>query len=122
MTAIEFGVYAAATYFAGFGLGFVFRPAFVRQFGLSWDGPAGKTEVRCYYGAVSVAISAFLLYLVGQDLATEALTGVLILAGSVLTVRIVGTIVDGGWDHSYTRMALPVETLFVLLLAFVRFR
>lgn len=122
MTAIELGVYAAAVYFAGFGLGFVVRPAFVGQFGLAWDAPAGKTEVRCYYGAVSLALSAFLVYLVSEDLAVEALTGVLFLAAAVLTVRIVGTIVDGGWQHPYTRMALPIETLFVVALAVVRFR
>ena len=122
MTAIEFGVYAAAVYFAGFGLGFIVRPAFVHQFGLRWDAPAGKTEVRCYYGAVSVAISAFLVYLARRDLATEALTGVLFLASAVLGVRIAGTAVDGGWRHAYTRTALPIETAFVVALAVVRFR
>ncbi len=122
MTAIEFGTYAAAVYFAGFGLGFLVRPAFVTQFGLSWDAAAGKTEVRCYYGAVSIAISAFLLYLVHEDLAREALTGVLFLASAVLVVRILGTIVDGGWSHPYTRSALPIETAFVVALAIVRFR
>ena len=110
------------TYFAGFGLGFLVRPAFVTQFGLSWDAAAGKTEVRCYYGAVSIAISAFLLYLVHEDLAREALTEVLFLASAVLVVRILGTIVDGGWSHPYTRSALPIETAFVVALAIVRFR
>ena len=46
----------------------------------------------------------------------------LFLASAVLVVRIVGTIVDGGWRHAYTRSALPIETAFVVALAIVRFR
>lgn len=120
MTAVEIGTYASAVYFAGFGLGFVVRPAFVDQFALEWTDPAGKTEVRCYYGAVSVALSAFLIYLAANDLAREALTGVLFLASAVLATRIVGTLVDGGRSHPYTRMALPVETAFVAALLIAR--
>lgn len=121
MTAVELGTYAASLYFLGFGLGFLARPAFAEQFGLSWTAAAGKTEIRCYYGAVSIALSAFLVYLASQDLAREALTGVLFLATAVLVVRVVGTVVDGGWDHPYTRLAIPTETVFVLAVAGVRF-
>ena len=49
-TAAQLTVAGAAGYFAVFGTGFVFRPAFVERFGLRWTEPAGKTEVRCYYG------------------------------------------------------------------------
>jgi hypothetical protein len=77
--------------------------------------------VRCYYGAVSWALGGFLVYLLTQDLAVEALTGVLFLASSVLLVRIIGTAVDGGRAHPYTRMAIPVETAFVVAVAAVRF-
>jgi len=122
MSAIELGTVAAAVYFAGFGLGFLVRPELAGRFGLTWTAAAGRTEVRCYYGAVSVALSAFLLYLLHEDLARPALTGVLFLATAVLVTRVVGTIVDGGWSHPYTRMALPIEALFVLALAVVRFR
>ena len=121
MTITELAVGAAAVYFFVFGTGFVFRPELVDRFALRWTDDAGKTEVRCYYGAVSWALAAFLVYLVTQDLATEALTGVLFLATAVLAVRIIGTLVDGGRDHPYTRMAIPVETAFVVAVAAVRF-
>ncbi len=121
MSLTEFAVLAAAGYFLVFGTGFVFRPAFVERFALGWTDPAGKTEVRCYYGAVSWALAGFLGYLLTQDLATEALTGVLFLATAVLVTRVVGTVVDGGRDHPYTRMAIPVETAFVVAVAAVRF-
>lgn len=121
MTITEFAVVAAAGYFFVFGTGFVFRPELVERFALRWTDPAGRTEVRCYYGAVSWALAGFLAYLVAEDLATEALTGVLLLATAVLTVRIVGTVVDGGSRHPYTRMAIPVEAGFVVAVAAVRF-
>ena len=121
MTITELAVGAAAGYFLVFGAGFVFRPELVGRFALRWTDPAGKTEVRCYYGAVSWAIAGFLGYLLAEDLATEALTGVLFLATAVLVTRIIGTVVDGGRDHPYTRMALPVEAGFVVAVAAVRF-
>lgn len=121
MSLTEFAVLAAAGYFAVFGLGFVLRPELVDRFALNWTDAAGRTEVRCYYGAVSLALAAFLAYLLSQDLATEALTGVLFLAVAVLVTRVVGTLVDGGRTHPYTRMAIPVETGFVVAVAAVRF-
>jgi len=121
MTITELAVAAAAGYFFVFGSGFVFRPELVDRFALRWTDAAGKTEVRCYYGAVSWALAGFLVYLLTEDLATPALTGVLFLASAVLVTRIVGTAVDGGRDHPYTRMAIPVETAFVVAVAAVRF-
>jgi hypothetical protein len=121
MTTTELAVGAAAGYFFVFGTGFVLRPELVDRFALRWTDAAGKTEVRCYYGAVSWALGGFLVYLLTQDLAVEALTGVLFLASSVLLVRIIGTAVDGGRAHPYTRMAIPVETAFVVAVAAVRF-
>ena len=121
MTTTELAVGAAAGYFFVFGTGFVLRPDLVDRFALRWTDASGKTEVRCYYGAVSWALGGFLVYLLTQDLAVEALTGVLFLASSVLLVRIIGTAVDGGRAHPYTRMAIPVETAFVVAVAAVRF-
>ena len=120
MTITELAVGAAAIYFSVFGTGFVFRPELVDRFALRWTDAAGKTEVRCYYGAVSWALAGFLVYLLTEDLAVQALTGVLFLASAVLVVRIVGTVVDGGRSHPYTRIAIPVETAFVLGVAAVR--
>ena len=121
MTITELAVGAAAGYFLVFGTAFVLRPELVGRFALRWTDPAGKTEVRCYYGAVSWALAGFLVYLLAEDLATPALTGVLFLATAVLVVRIVATVVDGGRDHPYTRTAIPVEMAFVVAVAAVRF-
>jgi hypothetical protein len=120
MTLTGFAVGAAATYFFGFGAGFVFRPAFADQLGLAWTNAAGKTEVRCYYGAVSWALSGFLVYLLTRHQAQDALTGVCILATSVFTMRLIGTTVDHAWGERYTRTAVPLEAAFVVATVLIR--
>lgn len=120
MTAPEAALYAAIAYFAVFGAAFLVRPGLVGRFGLRWVNDAGKTEVRCYYGAVSCALAAFLVYLRTEDLTIQALTGVLFLAGAVLLVRLVSTAADGAWSDEYNKTALPVEALFVVGLLAVR--
>lgn len=119
MSVTEIAALGAAAYFAVFGAGFLFRPELVERFALTWTDPAGRTEVRCYYGAVSWGLAAFVVFLVSRSLARDALFGVLFLAVAVLVSRLIGTAVDGGWSHPYTRMAIPVETAFVLAVAAV---
>jgi hypothetical protein len=119
MSGVELAVAAAMGYFVVFGFGFLVRPELADRFGLRWVRPAGRTEVRCYYGAVSWGLAGFLGYLWNRGLEVEALTGVLILAGAVLATRVVGTVVDGAGDDPYTRVALPTETAFVVALALV---
>jgi hypothetical protein len=122
MTLVQFAVGCAAVYFFGFGTAFVFRPSLVPMLGLNWENAAGKTEVRCYYGAVSWALSGFLIYLLTQHRSLDALTGVLFLATAVFVMRVVGTTIDGGWREDYTKTAIPVEALFVILVAVIRIR
>ena len=120
MTAAQLTVAGAAGYFLVFGTGFVFRPAFVERFGLAWTNAAGRTEVRCYYGAVSWALGGFLIYLLARGRAVDALTGVLFLATGVFATRVIGTFVDGGRAEEYTRLAIPVEACFVVVVGLVR--
>ena len=120
MSSVDVGVVGAMIYFAVFGVGFLVRPALVSNFGLRWTDGAGRTEVRCYYGALSVALAAFLGYLLANEAALHALTGVLFLAGAVLLMRIVGTAIERAWSEPYTRLAIPTETAFVAALAAIR--
>lgn len=120
MDLADFAVLLVIAYFAVFGLGFLLRPELVDRFALRWTDPAGRTEVRCYYGAVSLALAAFMGLLLAEDQSVLALTGTLFLAAAVLTVRIVGTLVDGGRDHPYTRTAIPAEVGMVVALVVVR--
>lgn len=113
-------MWAACAYFFGFGAAYVFRPELADQLGLQWVNPAGRTEVRCYYGALSWALAGFFSYLVLRHRAEDALTGVLFLAGAVLSMRLVGTTVDRAWREKYTKLAVPFETTFVVALAAIK--
>lgn len=49
--------------FALFGGMMMFKPSAIEGLGLQWTNPAGKTEVRCYDGALSWSLAASLIYL-----------------------------------------------------------
>lgn len=117
MQLIDVGVVLVVAYFGVTGMLFLLRPQAVAMYEMAPRGPAGRTEVRCYYGALALGIGGFLAYLGLRDLGREAVVGVLIIASVILVTRVVGAFVDGGWGERYTRTAVPVEVGFVVLLA-----
>ncbi|HBX10359.1 DUF4345 family protein [Candidatus Neomicrothrix sp.] len=121
MTLIDIAVVLVVGYFLVTGLTFLVRPESVAFYGLSADGPAGRTEVRCYYGALALGLGAFVGYLGLNDLGREAITGVLMIASAILVVRVIGAFADRGWSERYNRLAVPTETGFVVALGAVLF-
>ena len=78
---------------------------------------AGKTEIRVYYGGISFALGAFLLYLaLTLHTATCSLVGGVIFATTVLVTRTIFLCVDKGWKCPYTKLAIPAESAFVIAL------
>jgi hypothetical protein len=106
-------------YFVVTGLLFLVRPEAVVMYDLRANGAAGRTEVRCYYGALALGLGGFVAYLGLNDLGHDAIVGVLMIAAAILVVRVVGAFVDDGWSEPYTRTAVPVEIGFVVALAVV---
>ena len=119
MNLIDVGLLVVVGYFLVTGLMFLLRPDAVSFYDMASVGPAGRTEVRCYYGALALGIGSFMAYLGFSDLGREALVGTLFIASAIFVVRVVGTAVDGGWSERYTRTAIPVEAGFVVALAAV---
>jgi hypothetical protein len=119
MQLIDIGVALVVLYFLGTGLLFLVRPEAVAMYEMKPLGPAGRTEVRCYYGALALGLAGFIAYLGLNDLGREALIGVLMIASAILVVRVVGAFVDDGWGERYNRSAVPVEIGFVVALALV---
>ena len=78
---------------------------------------AGKTEIRVYYGGISFALALFLgvlAFVFGHPF--YSLVGGLIFANTVFFTRLVFTFVDKGWKCPYTKLALPAEGAFILVL------
>lgn len=113
---IDVGVVLVVLYFLGTGLLFLVRPEAVAMYEMRPLGAAGRTEVRCYYGALALGLAGFIAYLGLNDLGREALVGVLMIASAILVVRVVGAFVDEGWGERYNRSAVPVEVGFVVAL------
>ena len=78
---------------------------------------AGKTEIRVYYGGISFALGAFLLYLtVALGTPVYSLVGGLFFATTVFVTRTIFLFVDKGWKCPYTKLAIPAEGIFVVAL------
>jgi hypothetical protein len=116
---IDVAVVLVVAYFLVTGLTFLIRPEAVALYDMAPVGAAGRTEVRCYYGALALGLGVFVGYLGVEDLGRQAIVGVLCIAAAILLARVVGAVVDRSWSERYTRTAIPVEICFVAALAVV---
>ena len=105
-------------YFFGMAIVFVISPLKnAESFSIKPVDNAGKTEVRVYYGGISFALGAFLLYLtLALETPVYSLVGGLFFATTVLVTRTIFLCVDKGWKCPYTKLAIPAESAFVIAL------
>ena len=111
-------VIGLAAYFFGMAVVFVTNPIKnAESFSVKPVDNAGKTEIRVYYGGISFALGAFLLYLtIALKTPVYSLVGGLFFATTVLVTRTIFLFVDTGWKCPYTKLAIPAESAFVVLL------
>ena len=105
-------------YFFGMAIVFITNPIKnAESFAVKPVDNAGKTEIRVYYGGISFALGAFLLYLtLALGTPVYSLVGGLFFATTVLVTRTVFLCVDKGWKCPYTKLAIPAESAFVIAL------
>ena len=105
-------------YFFGMAVVFITSPIKnAEKFTVKPVDNAGKTEIRVYYGGISFALGAFLLYLtVALETPVYSLVGGVIFATTVFVTRTIFLCVDKGWKCPYTKLAIPAESLFVIAL------
>lgn len=111
-------VIGLVAYFFGMAIVFITNPIKnAEAFAVKPVDNAGKTEIRVYYGGISFALGAFLLYLtVALKTPVYSLVGGLIFATTVLVTRTIFLFVDKGWKCPYTKLAIPAESAFVVAL------
>lgn len=105
-------------YFFGMAIVFIISPVKnAASFAVKPLDNAGKTEIRVYYGGISFALGAFLLYLtLALKTPVYSLVGGLFFATTVFVTRSIFLCVDKGWKCPYTKLAIPAEGLFVIAL------
>ena len=111
-------VICLACYFFGMAIVFIISPIKnAESFSVKPVDNAGKTEIRVYYGGISFALGAFLLYLTyATKTPVHSLVGGLFFATTVFVTRTIFLFVDKGWKCPYTKLAIPAEGLFVIAL------
>jgi hypothetical protein len=81
--------------------------------------PTGSTEIRAMYGGLQAAIGVLALLAVFRpDIVKSALVCLATLAGGLLTGRLIGLAIDGGYT-GYTGMAIGFEVFFVGISSFL---
>ncbi len=113
-----FATICLALYFFGMAVVFVSKPLKnAESFSIKPVDNAGKTEIRVYYGGISFALGAFLIYLaVATGTAYHSLIGGMFFATTVFVTRTIFLFVDKGWKCPYTKLAIPAEGAFVIAL------
>lgn len=107
-----------ALYFFGMAVVFIISPVKnAESFAVKPVDNAGITEIRVYYGGISFALGAFLLYLFfALGTPVYSLAGGLFFATTVFVTRSIFLCVDKGWKCPYTKLAIPAEGFFVVAL------
>ncbi len=113
-----FATICLALYFFGMAITFIASPLKnAESFSIKPVDNAGKTEIRVYYGGISFALGAFLLYLAfATGTAYHSLIGGIFFATTVFVTRSIFLCVDKGWKCPYTKLAIPAEGAFVIAL------
>lgn len=113
-----FAVICLIGYFWGMAVVFIASPLKnAESFSIKPVDNAGKTEIRVYYGGISFALGAFLLYLtIALGTPVYSLVGGLFFATTVFVTRTTFLFVDKGWKCPYTKLAIPAEGFFVVAL------
>lgn len=113
-----FATFGLMVYFLGMFIVFITKPEKNAQsFSIKPFDNAGITEIRVYYGGISLALGAYLGYIMlvcKNPLAS--LVGGMIFATTVFVTRTIFTFVDKGWKCPYTKLAIPAEGFFVVAL------
>ena len=111
-------VIGLVTYFFGMAIVFIISPIKnAESFSVKPVDNAGKTEIRVYYGGISFALGAFLLFLMfSLGTGYYSLIGGMFFATTVLVTRTIFLFVDKGWKCPYTKLAIPAESAFVIAL------
>lgn len=105
-------------YFFGMAVVFITSPLKnAEKFSVKPVDNAGKTEIRVYYGGISFALGAFLLFLtIALKTPYYSLIGGLFFSTTVLVTRTIFLCIDKGWKCPYTKLAIPAESAFVVAL------
>ena len=113
-----FATICLALYFFGMAVVFITKPLKnAESFSIKPVDNAGKTEIRVYYGGISFALGAFLLYLAyATKTPMHSLVGGMFFATTVFVTRTIFLFVDKGWKCPYTKLAIPAEGAFVIAL------
>ncbi|RKY54751.1 MAG: hypothetical protein DRP93_04765 [Candidatus Neomarinimicrobiota bacterium] len=117
----KFSLLASAIGFAGFGLALFIAPNLMESAGLSVIDPAGRIEIRAFYGGIELGLAMFFLIALKKDWILPGLSVQIETNGFIVIARIVSLFMENFQANSTIYWSLAAE-LSLLTLGVVAIR
>jgi len=117
----KFSLLASAIGFAGFGLALFIAPNLMESAGLSVIDPAGRIEIRAFYGGIELGLAMFFLIALKKDWILPGLSVQIETNGFIVIARIVSLFMENFQANPTIYWSLAAE-LSLLTLGVVAIR
>jgi hypothetical protein len=115
----RFVVIATGLIFGSYGIGCVIDPALPAEYmGVALGDAGGKVEFMAMYGGLQAGLGGLLIYLgCKAEQVDQGLKLIIVIIGSLATVRIAGLVVHGTDDYNFGAACYEATTTILALVA-----
>ncbi len=115
MKLAKFSLIAAAIGFFGFGIVLFVAPELIESAGISLVDPAGRIEIRAFYGGIELGLAMFFVIALKKDWILPGLTVQIETNGFIVIARLAGIIMENFKASSATWWSLAAEMSLLIL-------
>ena len=121
MKLAKFSLFASAIGFAGFGFVLFIAPHLMESVGLGIIDPAGRIEIRAFYGGIELGLAMFFIIALKNNWILPGLTVQISTNGFIVVARILALFINNFQASPAIYWALAAE-LSLLILGIVAIR
>lgn len=115
MKLAKFSLIAAAIGFFGFGIVLFVAPELIESAGISLVDPAGRIEIRAFYGGIELGLAMFFVIALKKDWILPGLTVQIETNGFIVIARLAGIIMENFKASSAIWWSLAAEMSLLIL-------
>ena len=115
MRLAKISLLASAVGFAGFGLALIIAPHLMESAGLSIIDPAGRIEIRAFYGGLELGLAMFFLIAWKKEWILPGLSVQIETNGFIVIARIVALFMENFQAKPATYWSLAAELSLLIL-------
>ena len=115
MKLAKLALLAAAIGFFGFGIALFIAPELMESAGLSIVDPAGRIEIRAFYGGIELGLAMFFVIALKREWILPGLSVLIETNGFIVIARVAGLIMDNFQALPATWWSLAAEMSLLIL-------